>query len=463
MKKRIITIATIVTVLAAAVTLAVWRPWASGASTGTDAPSAQRRRPSVTVRAVEAKLGSVQSWVFAEGTARAVLREYLTFENPGRVTYVKPGPDGGELREGHRVEKNHVLARQDQRQANAKVISAEAAVNEAKTQITVARAQLRQARTDHQLAKTTFSRYERLLEQHSASRQEYDEAQAQMDKSQAAVDRAESQVLAAQAQLNTTEAKLTESKVDLEETELIAPIDGVIAYKNIQTGRYFTPTQIRTDDETAALQSVPMVIIDPARFEITVNVPSYERRRIEPGQTALIAAGEQNILDMARDGQDEKATTRRSDFKQEENSDVAQLPYSPVRGAVFAVNPAISPGGRAIQVKVRADDPANRLEDGMFVTVWIAAQQRTNVVVAPVGAFTYRNNQPYVFVVNRQSDSVVLRRVTLGLQGFGVQQITSGVEAGELLVTDGRFQLSNGAHVRLLDNAGHVAGEANRD
>jgi hypothetical protein len=54
-------------------------------------------------------------------------------------------------------------------------------------------------------------------------------------------------------------------------------------------------------------------------------------------------------------------------------------------------------------------------------------------------------------VVDRDYKTVELRRVTLGLYGFGVQQITSGVKAGEWLATTGRFQLSDGTRVRLLN------------
>jgi hypothetical protein len=38
----------------------------------------------------------------------------------------------------------------------------------------------------------------------------------------------------------------------------------------------------------------------------------------------------------------------------------------------------------------------------------------------------------------------------LGLAGLDAQEIRSGVKAGELLVTDGRFQLSDGALVQML-------------
>ena len=243
----------------------------------------------------------------------------------------------------------------------------------------------------------------------------------------------------------------------MEKTELRSPIDGVVAYLNTKKGYYFMPSLVRTDDETAALQTVPMVVIDPAVFEVTVSVPAYERQRIKPGQTALIATSEQNIKAIV-EGQQEAAGEKNDSA----SARVAQLPESPVQGEVFSVNPAISPGGRAIQVKIRTAEGARRLEDGMFVTVWIATEQRKNVVVAPMGVFTYQDNQPFVFVVDRKTSTAALQPVTLGLQGFGVQQILSGVEAGDLLVTDGRFQLSDGARIRLLSDAEGASSKGGR-
>lgn len=415
---------------------------------GSDSPPAEAQtpsRPAVSVRAVEARLGSVQAWVFAEGTVRSVRREYLTFENAGKVTFIAPGPDGGELRTGDPVTAGTVLAHQDQRPYRADLRSAESSMREAETQVEVAKAELRQARTDADLAEATFRRYAALLEKNSASQQEYDEAEAEAARAQAAIARAESQVGAARARVEVAATEVEQARVNLEETELRSPIDGVLAYLNIEEGYYFTPNLIRTDEESAALQSVPMVVIDPSRFEVTVSVPAFERRRIKQGQPALIATGEQAIETEVREDRHAPAPGGGS-------PPLEQHSGSAVHGEVFSLTPAISPGARAIRVKIRTDEEGGRLEDGMFVTVWIATEELEDVLLAPLEAFLYRDNEPYVFVVDRQTQSVELRSVTLGVQGFGVQQIVQGVDAGELLVTDGRFQLSDGVSVRLLRN-----------
>lgn len=101
-----------------------------------DAPDqpagATATRPAQPGRAVQAERESIRAWVFAQGTARSIRREYLTFERSGRVIYVKPGPGGRDLRPGDQISEGEVLARLDRRQLQSEIDSAEAALAEAK-------------------------------------------------------------------------------------------------------------------------------------------------------------------------------------------------------------------------------------------------------------------------------------------------------------------------------------------
>ena len=87
----------------------------------------------------------------------------------------------------------------------------------------------------------------------------------------------------------------------------------------------------------------------------------------------------------------------------------------------------------------------------MFVTVWIRSEQREGVVIAPLDAFVYRDDRPVVFVAKGEPPVARVREVTLGSQGFEGQQVTGGVNAGDRLVTEGRFQVSDGAPLDVFD------------
>ncbi|KXS54020.1 efflux RND transporter permease subunit [Marinobacter persicus] len=70
--------------------------------------------------------GSLQTWLFAEGTARAIEREFLSFESAGRIAYVD-----AELKEGDSIRQGQTIAYQQQDRPQAELASARAGVVEA--------------------------------------------------------------------------------------------------------------------------------------------------------------------------------------------------------------------------------------------------------------------------------------------------------------------------------------------
>lgn len=416
-------------------------------------PAAQapppRTHEALPVGAVTAYTGNVRAWVFAEGTARAVRREYLTFEKTGRIVYVKPGADGGELREGEAVRTGDLLARLDPRSDQAEVASAKAALVEAGQRVDAARADLEKATTLRDLAQATLNRKSQIRGRGGVTEVEYDQTVAELENAKASVRAAQSQIEVAQAGVVAAQARLNQAQVALEQTELRAPIDGIVAYLNVEEGYFFNPSVVRTDSESALLQTIPMVLIDPSTYEVTVDVPSYDSDHIEVGQPVLLVLGGDLRAAVAVN---EKAAGG------SEDATASLLPgYVRARGEVFSVNPAINPGGRSVRVKIRTTEGAQALRDGMFIAAWIATEERRNTVLIPFGTLVYRDDVPYVFVVDSNTGRVQKRAVELGIQGLSAQEVRAGVEAGDRLVTEGRYRLSDGAPVELAGGAGNVA------
>ncbi len=396
--------------------------------------------PKVTrqpVRVATAHLETIQAWVFSEGTARSVQREYLTFEMTGRVTFV--GPE----KAGEPVKKGQVLAQLDKRKYAADVDAALASIQEAKTNAQASQADARQAGTQLELSRTQYNRFVQLQRRNAATEADVEEAKAKLDNAESAVAAAQAQAEAVKSQIEVTEAKLRQAKIALEEAEIVSPTDGIVAYLNIEEGRYFTQSNVKTTNESEALQTIPMVVIDPSQFEITVDVPSFQAERIAVGQQVLLLPG----------GTSEAATI--SAVEGVVDASPGSAPSWQAHGEVYSVNPAVNPGGRSVQVKVRTTLGAEYLRDGMFVTCWIASQSKADAVVVPFDALLYEENLPYVFVYRpgEQPDegTVERRNVALGIQGLTQREVLSGVEAGEQLVTDGRYRLVDGAPVRVLE------------
>ncbi|MBE9063412.1 efflux RND transporter periplasmic adaptor subunit [cf. Phormidesmis sp. LEGE 11477] len=434
--------------------------------------AAVAERAPLSVRTVAAVEGDIQAWVSSEGTVQAVRFKHLAFDVDGDITYLV-SQDGRSLRAGDLVQQGELLAQIDDRRLQADVIQAESSVNEvrrqrgaaaasvaqaeagvasARAQVAQAEAQRSQAVSSRTLAQTESQRYQALYEQGAISNSELDNrintfqdagaqsqsADAQVQSAQAQVSTAQAQVVAAQQQLqavdsqiDTALARLEQARIALEGTQIYAPFDGVVAYLNIRENEYYSQQAVSSQlgNYQELLNRVPIVVIDPSDFEVVAELPASSGDRIKSGQTALITP---NVTQVA-------STSNNLADRAE------------ARGEVYSVTPAVSPGNRSIDVTAQISSGFANLQHGGSVTLWVAADEKENAVVVPLNAVVFRNQVPYVFVVNDEN-IVEQREVELGVEGLDKREILSGVKPGEQLVTEGQNGLVDGAEVNVTQS-----------
>ena len=365
------------------------------------APSAATAAPATSVQAVAVQRRSVQSWTYSQGTARSRQREFLTFTQPGTVTFVDES-----LRVGSPVKRGQLIANQAPARVNAELQAAKAGVEEAKANLA--------------LAEVTRKRYETLIAERSAAQQELDQAIVQAQQAKAARDNALAQL--EQAQLGVSESRL------------VSPINGVLARLNIERGRYFMPSAVQTNSEPNALRTVPALVIDPTRFEVRVDMPAYAFQQIRTGARAIVGA------EPPVDGQ---------------NIDPQQ--QAGTEGVVHAISPSLDPDTRTFEVIVHSTAKDPGLQDGQFVAVWIAGAQQAQALVIPLEAVRNRSDQSFVFVADPNTQKAVERRVELGARDGTWVSVREGVVEGEMVITQGRSALQDGQAIRVL------AAEATKD
>lgn len=390
-----------------------------------NAAAASQPEPGTSVRAVQVVETVVQPWIYGQGTARAVRREFLTFPTAGRVAYVDP-----KLKVGDAVRKGQLIAYQQPDRSKAELASARAGVATARTDLAVAEAAQREALANLELARETFERFAILLAKRSASQQEYDEAQARLASARAATAKADAQIKAIEAKAGASSAQLDQARVTVAESRIVAPIDGVLARLNIEQGQYFSPQIVQTNTEQGALSTVPVFIIDASAFEVTVDLPAYTIGRVSAGSTVLMSP---------RDGAGGEAA-----------AEAAPPVDSSVEGTVYSITPSIDPEKRTFQVKARTSAADGRLHDGEFISIWIAGDRAAPAPAVPFDALRFSDGRPFVFVYDPASQQVERRELTLGARGRQTQAVTRGVRAGEWVVTAGRSGLADGDRVRLL-------------
>lgn len=368
------------------------------------------RRPRQAVRVATIRVGPITEWVFGQGTARAVRRGYLYFRSSGVVTWVKSGPGGGELREGDRVKKGEFLAQIDPRDC-------EQEIKVQKAMLAAARARLSKARSD-------LAAQEKLLKQNVVAPEE---------RRRAVVTAA-----GAEADMLTSRARLEQANVALERTKLIAPQDGIMAYKNCRKGYFFDQQMMNVQSEAQLLKNMPMVIIDPSEYEVTVEVPAFQAVGVRPGATARFGLNN----DLA-------ALALKAELGEGEGTITTILK---VKGKVFSVNPVVDPSRRSVQVRIRTRQQAKGLQDGSFVVCWIDTATRMKTTIMPFGALLYRDGRPYCFVVEEgDPPRARLRWLRLGLEGRTNVEVLKGVNPGEKLVVEGQHVLVDGAPVAVVE------------
>ncbi|MCB1619701.1 MAG: LysM peptidoglycan-binding domain-containing protein [Thiothrix sp.] len=357
-------------------------------------------------------------WLYSEGVARAIRREYMTFENAGRIAFLDP-----KLKEGDWVKKGQVLAYQDQSRPAATVATASAQLVSANTQLTSAHSQLTGAQSqladadaqlvrantqlavaeanrmeadaNLQLAQRTFQRYATLLKQKSASQQEYDSAEAQLTAAKAGVRRSAEQINSARADINVARTGITTAKANVDtakagvaaakagvgtaqanvgsanvtkkESHLVSPIDGVVARINVEQGYYYSPQYIQSQSEQQLFNTVPIILIDPRQFEVTIRLPYDQYDNVKVGAEAYI-----DIVDIN--------ATLEERLPSETAGPQKALSSYPIRGRIYSVSPVLDTDLRNFIITVRTTQGQNRLRDGENVSLWIrrARQQAAN-------------------------------------------------------------------------------------
>ena len=429
----------------------------------------------LSVRATEVKIQPLQKFVFGDGYVWAVRRKHLTFETSGTITYIKKN-NGRELREGDFVKAGDLLAKVDDRKLRAELAQAQAKTAEAQTQsvaaqanISQANASVEQAKADviraqadlesaqdaYRLATSELKRREKLFAEGAISISDVDvyrnkakDAWAKVKATKAQVSAAQSRVKSANGQLESAKSQLQSTKatiasaragqvrssVQMEDTVIEAPFNGTVAHMNIGEGDYWTPQRVLiTGDYQSVVDSVPMILIDPKAYEVRLKLPAFDGTLVRPNQSAFV------VLDKDMSAASTKGMSQQTLFR-----------LARAKGRVFSVSPSISPGERAVEVVVRLDRGIKNVRDGERVSAWIAVEENPKALSVPPDAIIYRDQKPHVFVVDKDKQIVKLRPVEEGIRGISQQEIKSGIQPGELVVTEGRNRLVDGTPVEVV-------------
>ena len=421
-----------------------------------EAPQPQTRR--LAVRVVTAERGLAEQWLFDEGVVWPVNRRVLNFQADGDITYVTK-INGVSLREGDRVSRGQLLATIDSRRQASQITTANAdiqvAVNQRKqSQSNRLKAQtsITKAESDLGLARSELRRNQELFDQGAIAASEIDVKRNQVAQAEAALASAKQdlrtaleEVKSADSQVTASRARLTKDAVDFEDTRLVSPINGVVAYINIRQGEYWSTRYLDTSSPQRVTETAPIVLMDANSFEAVLEVQSIAAEAIRPGQRVHVVL------------EDDVSTAQAAGVQEAGLLRLAQRRGSV--GRIFSVSPSQSPGDRGTRVSIRGFQQPGRLKVGGRVYAWVSTASKPGAVMVPLGALLVRDQKHFAFVLNPADGTVERRQVQLGIEGLSGVEILSGISPGEQVVIEGQNRLVDGTPVQVIDRtAGNQGG-----
>ena len=226
----------------------------------------------------------------------------------------------------------------------------------------------------------------------------------------------------AQADLDTVEAQLKQAvanaeaiRATIEKKTFRAPFAGTLGIRKVTVGQYVNSGQAIVELQT----------LDPIHVDFSLP--------------------QQRVVDLAV-GQSVEVTT----------DGVSGAKFT---GKITAFDPRIDPATRNLRVRATLANDGAKLRPGMFANVEVLLPAGDPVVVVPASAILYAPYGDSVFIIERkktakgeEETTVRQQTVRLGLARGDFVVVTSGVKAGEEIVSTGAFKLRNGAAV-LINNS----------
>jgi RND family efflux transporter MFP subunit len=202
-------------------------------------------------------------------------------------------------------------------------------------------------------------------------------------------------IAAQQAQVDEAQAGVASAQANLANTEIVAPISGVLTQQDAKVGQQATP-------------GTPLVsIIGNSGFEVDAGVSDTDVGKLaigDPVTMTLDAFGTQVF-----------------------------------NGTVFYIAPAQTDTGGVISylVKISFNQAEPQLKSGLTANVNIQAEQDNNVLILPEYAILENNSGTFVETMNAKGVATTTP-VTLGIQDQnGNVEVLSGVTEGEQVVNIG--------------------------
>jgi RND family efflux transporter MFP subunit len=364
----------------------------SDSRASTTPKSTEKGPKPVEVRVVPAAEVRMPRTVGVSGTLAADDMVVLSLKVPGRMSELK-------IDLGSRVKRGQIVARLDPTDYRLRVDQAQSTLHQARVRLGLQpdgtddridperTALVRQARAVLEEARLTRERFAKLLEQQFVAKAQLDTAVANEQVAEGRYQDAIEEVRNRQAVLAQRRTELELARQALTDTELIAPIDGMIRERRAAVGEFLN----------AGAPVANLVKIHPLRLQLAVPERSASDAKV--GQEVRVAV----------------------------DGDAAVY-----RGRIVRLSPSIQEQNRTLTIEAEVPNPSGALRPGSFARAEIVIAADQPAVFVPASAIVVFAGIEKVLVV-RQGKAEE-RRVVTGRREKDRVEIVEGLKTGESVV-----------------------------
>ncbi|MDR0424427.1 MAG: efflux RND transporter periplasmic adaptor subunit [Clostridiales Family XIII bacterium] len=121
----------------------------------------------------------------------------------------------------------------------------------------------------------------------------------------------------------------------------------------------------------------------------------------------------------------------------------------PVQGRITAISPAPVTGSLTYPVKITLDNADSRIKPGMFAEVMLSVDRSSGVITIPSKAVMIKSGRRVVAVID--DSRVRLANVEIGIDDGEFVEIEGGLNAGDVVVTDGQTYIDESTAVNIVE------------
>ncbi|HVH80096.1 MAG TPA: efflux RND transporter periplasmic adaptor subunit, partial [Stellaceae bacterium] len=220
------------------------------------------------------------------------------------------------------------------------------------------------------------------------------------------------QVAQYEAMVQSDTAQIENAQVELGYTRLTSPINGVVGIRQIDIGNIIHPTDPNGLVVVTQLQPISVIFTLPEG-----NLPQIQQ---------AMAKGELTALAYSQD-------------------DKVQLD----QGTLAVLDNQIIQTSGSVRLKANFPNPAHHLWPGQLIDIRLRVETLPDALTVAATAVQQGPSGPYVYAINLDG-TVEQRPITVGQTAARRVLVTSGLKAGEQIVSGGQSRLQAGSRVTVL-------------